>query len=170
MPENRLRCFRGIALAPGFVIKAPGNFHSRGEGHVNLHLVQPDKADEFARTLHLHGIRAVSVFFEMLLETVNQPVAAFFIKATWKKFHDHRVAVHPRKNLAVFEKIRDLVNIGAYVKGSDPEADTALLVNSALNNFLQQDVKDATPFEASLQSLTDISLVSVDRERLINGA
>ena len=81
-----------------------------------------------------------------------------------------QLASFARKNLAVYEKIRDLVNIGAYVKGSDPEADTALLVNPVLNSFLQQDVKDATTFEATLQSLTDISRVSVDRERLINGA
>ena len=81
-----------------------------------------------------------------------------------------QLASFARKNLAVYEKIRDLVNIGAYVKGSDPEADTALLVNPVLNSFLQQDVKDATTFEATLQSLTNISRVSVDRERLINGA
>jgi flagellar protein export ATPase FliI len=81
-----------------------------------------------------------------------------------------QLASFARKNLAVYEKIRDLVNIGAYVKGSDPEADTALLVNSSLNSFLQQDVKDATTFETTLQSLTDISRVSVDREGVINGA
>jgi FliI/YscN family ATPase len=75
-----------------------------------------------------------------------------------------------RKNLAVYEKIRDLVNIGAYVKGSDPEADTALLVNPVLNNFLQQDVKEASIFDTTLQSLADISRVSVDRERVLNGA
>jgi flagellum-specific ATP synthase/type III secretion protein N (ATPase) len=81
-----------------------------------------------------------------------------------------QLASFARKNLAVYEKIRDLVNIGAYVKGSDPEADMALLVNAVLNSFLQQDVKDATSFEATLQSLTDISRVSVDRERVMNGA
>jgi hypothetical protein len=31
-------------------------------------------------------------------------------------------------------------------------------------------VKDATSFEATLQSLAEISRVSVDRERVINGA
>jgi flagellum-specific ATP synthase/type III secretion protein N (ATPase) len=81
-----------------------------------------------------------------------------------------QLASFARKNLAVFEKIRDLVNIGAYVKGSDPEADTALMVMPLLNGFLQQDLKDATSFEATLESLTDISRVSADRERVLNGA
>jgi flagellar biosynthesis/type III secretory pathway ATPase len=84
---------------------------------------------------------------------------------------DHlQLAAFARKNLAVYEKIRDLVNIGAYVKGSDPEADTALQVMPVLNRFLQQDVKDATNFETTLQLLTDISRVSADHERLLNAA
>jgi FliI/YscN family ATPase len=84
---------------------------------------------------------------------------------------EHRqLAAFARKNLAVFEKVRDLVNIGAYVKGSDPEVDTALLVMPVLDNFLQQDLKDATTFDATLQSLTEIRQVSVDRERPMNGA
>jgi flagellum-specific ATP synthase len=81
-----------------------------------------------------------------------------------------QLAAFARKNLAVFEKVRDLVNIGAYVKGSDPEVDTALLVMPVLNSFLQQDHKDVTTFEATLQSLTDLSRVSADRERIMNVA
>jgi flagellum-specific ATP synthase len=70
-----------------------------------------------------------------------------------------------RKNLAVFEKVRDLVNIGAYVKGSDPEVDTALLVMPALNNFLQQGSTETTPFESTLEYLAEISQTSSEHER-----
>jgi FliI/YscN family ATPase len=74
---------------------------------------------------------------------------------------DHlKLAAFARKNLAVYEKIRDLVNIGAYVKGSDPEADTALLVMPDINRFLQQDVSDVSSFNNTLQSLTEISQIS----------
>jgi len=74
---------------------------------------------------------------------------------------DHlKLAAFARKNLAVYEKIRDLVNIGAYVKGSDPEADTALLVMPEINRFLQQDVSDVSSFNNTLQSLTEISQIS----------
>ena len=71
-----------------------------------------------------------------------------------------QLAAFARKNLAVYEKFRDLVNIGAYVKGSDPEADTALLVIPEINRFLQQDVSDVSSFTNTLQSLTEISHIS----------
>jgi flagellum-specific ATP synthase len=71
-----------------------------------------------------------------------------------------QLASFARKNLSVYEKVRDLVNIGAYVKGSDPEIDTSLLVMPVLNNFLQQDRSDVTSFEDTLKNLAEISLVS----------
>lgn len=68
-------------------------------------------------------------------------------------------AAFARKNLAVYEKIRDLVNIGAYVKGSDPEADTALLVMPELNGFLQQGRSDVSSFGNTLKSLAEINQI-----------
>jgi FliI/YscN family ATPase len=68
-----------------------------------------------------------------------------------------QLASFARKNLAVFEKVRDLVNIGAYVKGSDPEVDTALRVTPELTRFLQQDRSDISPFETTVQSMAEIS-------------
>jgi flagellum-specific ATP synthase/type III secretion protein N (ATPase) len=65
-----------------------------------------------------------------------------------------------RKNLAAYEKVRDLVNIGAYVNGSDPEADTALLVMPVLTSFLQQDRMEFTGLEATIQALNEISNIS----------
>jgi flagellum-specific ATP synthase/type III secretion protein N (ATPase) len=64
-----------------------------------------------------------------------------------------QLAAKARKHLATYEKARDLVNIGAYVSGSDPEIDDALRVMPALNGFLQQDVKDVTAFEDTLARL-----------------
>ncbi|MBI5943511.1 MAG: FliI/YscN family ATPase [Chloroflexi bacterium] len=71
-----------------------------------------------------------------------------------------QLAAFARKNLAVFEKVRDLVNIGAYVKGSDPEVDTALLINPVLTSFLQQDRSDVSAFENTLQALAEISQIT----------
>jgi flagellar protein export ATPase FliI len=71
---------------------------------------------------------------------------------------DHlQLASFARKNLAVYEKVRDLVNIGAYVKGSDPEVDTALMVMPALNHFLQQESSDVSNFDITLKHLAEIS-------------
>jgi len=74
---------------------------------------------------------------------------------------DHlQLAAFARKNLAVFEKVRDLVNIGAYVKGSYPEIDTALLVQPVLTSFLQQDRADVTPFDRTVEYMAEISKVT----------
>ena len=67
-----------------------------------------------------------------------------------------KLAAFARKNLAVFEKVRDLVNIGAYVKGSDPEVDMSLLVTPELTRFLQQDRSDVSSFETTLQAMAEI--------------
>jgi flagellar protein export ATPase FliI len=71
---------------------------------------------------------------------------------------DHmQLAAFARKNLAVYEKVRDLVNIGAYVKGSDPEVDTALLVQPVLLSFLQQNRGEVTIFDQTLHYMAEIS-------------
>ncbi len=69
---------------------------------------------------------------------------------------DHvQIAAKVRKHLATYEKARDLVNIGAYVSGSDPEIDDALRVMPAINSFLQQETKDVTSFEDTLARLEE---------------
>jgi flagellum-specific ATP synthase len=61
---------------------------------------------------------------------------------------DHRdAAAQARKHLATFEKARDLINIGAYVPGSDPDIDSAMKVMPAMNAFLQQSMHDVSSFE-----------------------
>ena len=62
-------------------------------------------------------------------------------------------AAAARKHLATYEKARDLVNIGAYVKGSDPEIDAALAVMPALEAFLQQGKDEVSPFDDTLRLL-----------------
>ncbi|NCB37098.1 MAG: EscN/YscN/HrcN family type III secretion system ATPase, partial [Clostridia bacterium] len=62
-------------------------------------------------------------------------------------------AAAARKHLATYEKARDLVNIGAYVKGSDPEIDSALVVMPALEAFLQQGKDEVSTFEDTLHLL-----------------
>ena len=67
---------------------------------------------------------------------------------------DHRrIAATSRKHLATYEKARDLVNIGAYVHGSDPEIDSALAVMSKINGFLQQGVDEVSDFDETMAGL-----------------
>jgi flagellum-specific ATP synthase len=64
-------------------------------------------------------------------------------------------AAQARKLLATYEKARDLINIGAYVKGSDPDIDASLMALPALISFLQQG-PEFTPLETTLGMLRDI--------------
>ncbi len=62
-----------------------------------------------------------------------------------------------RKLLAVHSENEDLINIGAYVKGSSAEIDTAITKVPQINEFLQQDIAaPRTNFAADLQHLEKI--------------
>jgi len=70
---------------------------------------------------------------------------------------DHRdLAGVVRKNLASYEKARDLINIGAYVNGSDPDIDSAIRVMPEIESFLIQTQKDVTPFTETEKFLNHI--------------
>jgi flagellum-specific ATP synthase len=56
---------------------------------------------------------------------------------------EHKLAAGSiREILATYRKARDLVNIGAYVKGSDPKVDRALEKIDAVNAFLKQGIDE----------------------------
>ena len=62
---------------------------------------------------------------------------------------DHRAhASKLRRLLAVYEKARDLINIGLYVKGSDAEIDEAIELMPRALEFLQQDTEPTDYNEA----------------------
>jgi flagellum-specific ATP synthase len=52
-----------------------------------------------------------------------------------------------RSVLATYRDAEDLVNIGAYVDGSNPEIDRALRLMPQLRTFLQQGLYEASPYE-----------------------
>lgn len=58
-----------------------------------------------------------------------------------------KLAQRVRQTLATYRDAEDLINIGAYVKGSNPEIDQALRVMPNLNAFLRQDLFETSPFE-----------------------
>lgn len=61
-----------------------------------------------------------------------------------------------RRTLSVYQDAEDLVNIGAYVAGSNPEIDRALKLMSKIRTFLQQDLFESSPFEEIEKSLRKI--------------
>ncbi|MFT3813826.1 MAG: flagellar protein export ATPase FliI [Acidovorax sp.] len=55
-----------------------------------------------------------------------------------------------------YQKGRDLVQVGAYMSGSDPQLDEAIRLQPAMSGFLQQDMFEAAPFEASLEGMAAV--------------
>ncbi|MFV0422589.1 FliI/YscN family ATPase [Oleidesulfovibrio sp.] len=49
--------------------------------------------------------------------------------------------------LATYRKVEDMINIGAYAQGSNPDIDQAITMVPNINNFLQQHVQDRQPLE-----------------------
>lgn len=65
---------------------------------------------------------------------------------------DHKkVAGEIRKNLAVYREAEDLINVGAYVKGSNPDIDRAISVISGINSFLVQSTGEKFTFDKTLE-------------------
>ena len=61
---------------------------------------------------------------------------------------DHQqLATRVRQILATYHDAEDLVNIGAYVEGSNREIDTALKLMPGLRKFLQQGLYETTPYD-----------------------
>lgn len=56
--------------------------------------------------------------------------------------------------LAVYRKSEDLINIGAYVAGSNPRIDYAIKMVDPINRFLRQRVEDKVGFEQTLEELS----------------
>jgi flagellar biosynthesis/type III secretory pathway ATPase len=61
-----------------------------------------------------------------------------------------------RRLLAAYEKARDLINIGAYVDGSDADIDAALTILPTLNAFLQQPNTEFSTIADTLEKMAAI--------------
>lgn len=56
-----------------------------------------------------------------------------------------------------YQQNKDLINIGAYVKGSDPQIDLAISAVPAINAFLQQSTKQVIDFASTLETVNTLA-------------
>ena len=61
-----------------------------------------------------------------------------------------------RSTLAIYAEAEDLIQIGAYAKGSSKETDAAIAAIDAIKDFLTQDITESASFEESLQQLLSL--------------
>lgn len=61
-----------------------------------------------------------------------------------------------KKSMAVYADAEDLINIGAYVKGSNPDIDDAMDKHGPINEFLVQAVNEKIAFKDSMETMEKI--------------
>ncbi len=69
---------------------------------------------------------------------------------------EHKAAAaNAKKHMAIYEESADLINIGAYVEGSNPEIDEAIDKNPKITAFLRQQVEEKVEFDDVVAQLQD---------------
>jgi len=68
-----------------------------------------------------------------------------------------------RRLIATYRDVEDLVNIGAYVPGGNPEIDLAVRTHPIINTFLQQTVRESMNFTQAQKFLFDLN-TKIDQE------
>ncbi|WP_455383075.1 FliI/YscN family ATPase [Salinispira pacifica] len=66
-------------------------------------------------------------------------------------------AGYMRRMLAVYTDAEDLINVGAYASGSNPEIDEALSQVPAINQFLRQGIEERAPIEETHNLMRQIA-------------
>jgi flagellum-specific ATP synthase len=58
--------------------------------------------------------------------------------------------------LATYRRVEDMVNIGAYARGANPDIDRAIDMIGPINDFLRQDVADSASLEQSFAAILEL--------------
>lgn len=66
------------------------------------------------------------------------------------------MAQEVRACLAAYREAEDLINLGAYVSGSNPRVDRALVLKDAIDILLRQPAQEAASFEDTLSAMDEI--------------
>jgi flagellum-specific ATP synthase len=69
---------------------------------------------------------------------------------------ERATVTNARQTLAAYSNMEELIRIGAYRAGADPQVDRAILLNPALEAFLGQDKDETTDLEAGFDRLDSI--------------
>lgn len=85
---------------------------------------------------------------------ILQSISRVMLDVTTEKHQ--QAARKMRRVLATYRDAADLVNIGAYVKGSNAEIDEALRLMPRINEFLQQGLFESSDLEGLPERLTEV--------------
>jgi len=69
-----------------------------------------------------------------------------------------------RRNMAVFQENEDLINVGAYARGSNSEIDSAIDRMPRIHQFLRQEVDESSSLEETRRGLFALNDMIVEEE------
>ena len=67
-----------------------------------------------------------------------------------------------RQCVSQYSQSKELIQIGAYQKGSDPNIDQAIMIKPFIDEFTVQDMKEIVPFKQSLEGLEQLSMILIN--------
>jgi flagellum-specific ATP synthase len=70
--------------------------------------------------------------------------------------YEREIVSNARQTMAAYSNMEELIRIGAYRMGADPQVDRAIRLNPALEEFLRQDKDEATNIDDCFSALADI--------------
>ena len=102
------------------------------DGHITL-------ARSLAAMNHYPAIDVLESISRLMIDIVNEK---------------HRKTANDVLNIvSTYRKAEDLINIGAYVEGSNPEIDNAIRMIGKVNSFSRQDIDEKISFKESKEQL-----------------
>jgi flagellum-specific ATP synthase len=59
--------------------------------------------------------------------------------------------------MATYRKSEDIINIGAYVRGTNPKIDLSIQLKDKIDAFLKQQVDEAVGFDETVKGLAQLA-------------
>ena len=106
------------------------------DGHISL-------SRELAEASHYPAVDVLSSVSRIMEDVVS-------------KEHEE-AAAQLQKLIATYNQSEDLINIGAYEEGSNPEVDKAIDKIDEINDFLTQGINEKANYEDTVENLIEIA-------------
>lgn len=150
-----------FALLPR-LLERPGMSHN---GSITAFFTVLVDGDDFNEPISdaVRGILDGHIILSRSLAAANHFPAVDVLNSVSRLMPDITVKEHQemagklRDMLAVYKQAEDLINIGAYVEGSNPRVDEAIASYHKIVGFLRQDLHEHTGYNQTLEMLKSIA-------------
>ena len=87
------------------------------------------------------------------------PVIGYFFHRLFPEIigPEHKEAASQLKEaLSIYNDAKDLIDLGAYTRGSNPRIDYAIEHINAINGYLKQQIEEGVDFETTVSALINL--------------